>query len=132
MNGEASVTWRLRSAAVAQTITATPRQLESLIRISEALARMRLSPTVERQDAAEALRLMQVTALPFLSFTLLSYAVRIYLPVDSTLRTCSALALAGDLPSWIMPTCGGSSQYAHASTHGNESGRWRQRHMLRW
>jgi DNA replication licensing factor MCM4 len=43
-----------------QTITATPRQLESLIRISEALARMRLSPTVERQDAAEALRLMQV------------------------------------------------------------------------
>lgn len=47
-----------------QTITATPRQLESLIRISEALARMRLSPTVERQDAAEALRLMQVRPLP--------------------------------------------------------------------
>ncbi len=47
-----------------QTITATPRQLESLIRISEALARMRLSPTVERADAAEALRLMQV-GVPF-------------------------------------------------------------------
>ena len=45
-----------------QTITATPRQLESLIRISEALARMRLSATVERADAAEALRLMQVWA----------------------------------------------------------------------
>lgn len=43
-----------------QTITATPRQLESLIRISESLARMRLSRTVERSDAAEALRLMQV------------------------------------------------------------------------
>ena len=47
----------------AQTITATPRQLESLIRISESLARMRLSRTVERSDAAEALRLMQVQPL---------------------------------------------------------------------
>ena len=46
-----------------QTITATPRQLESLVRIGEALARMRLSPTVEREDAAEALRLMQVCSL---------------------------------------------------------------------
>ena len=46
-----------------QTITATPRQLESLIRISESLARMRLSRTVERSDAAEALRLMQVQPL---------------------------------------------------------------------
>lgn len=45
-----------------QTITATPRQLESLIRISESLARMRLSRTVERSDAAEALRLMQASS----------------------------------------------------------------------
>ncbi|CAL8467630.1 g7168 [Coccomyxa elongata] len=49
-----------RMGSSRKTITATPRQLESLIRISEALARMRLSPTVERADAAEALRLMQV------------------------------------------------------------------------
>ena len=55
-----------------QTITATPRQLESLIRISEALARMRLSPTVERQDAAEALRLMQVRPFIVSSSLLLS------------------------------------------------------------
>ena len=48
-----------------QTITATPRQLESLIRISESLARMRLSPVVERSDAAEALRLMQVSCSGF-------------------------------------------------------------------
>ncbi|KAL3683753.1 hypothetical protein R1sor_001775 [Riccia sorocarpa] len=43
-----------------KVITATPRQLESIIRLSEALARMRLSDVVERRDAAEALRLMDV------------------------------------------------------------------------
>ncbi|KAL3142605.1 hypothetical protein ABBQ38_002922 [Trebouxia sp. C0009 RCD-2024] len=42
------------------TISATPRQLESMVRLSEALARMRLSPTVERHDVAEAVRLMKV------------------------------------------------------------------------
>ena len=36
-----------------------PRQLESLVRLSEALARMRLAPTVEAADVAEALRLMR-------------------------------------------------------------------------
>jgi DNA replicative helicase MCM subunit Mcm2 (Cdc46/Mcm family) len=43
-----------------QVITATPRQLESLVRLSEALARMRLSPTVAREDVSEAIRLMKV------------------------------------------------------------------------
>eukprot|EP00301_Raphidiophrys_heterophryoidea_P023877 c7587_g1_i1.p1 GENE.c7587_g1_i1~~c7587_g1_i1.p1 ORF type:complete len:800 (+),score=196.80 c7587_g1_i1:43-2400(+) len=43
-----------------KTITATPRQLDALIRLSEALARMRLSETVERVDVAEAVRLMNV------------------------------------------------------------------------
>jgi DNA replication licensing factor MCM4 len=42
------------------TITATPRQLESLIRISEALAKMRLSPRVEKEDVREAARLIEV------------------------------------------------------------------------
>ena len=41
-------------------ITATPRQLESLIRLSEAHARMRLSAEVEPADVAEAVRLMKV------------------------------------------------------------------------
>jgi DNA replication licensing factor MCM4 len=41
-------------------ITATPRQLESIIRISEALAKMRLSSEVERKDVAEAERLIRV------------------------------------------------------------------------
>ena len=43
------------------TISATPRQLESMVRLSEALARMRLSPTVARQDVAEATRLMKAS-----------------------------------------------------------------------
>jgi len=43
-----------------KTITATPRQLESLIRLSEALAKMRYAEIVERFDVAEALRLMRV------------------------------------------------------------------------
>ena len=43
-----------------KTITATPRQLESLIRLSEALARMRWSSTVDRADVTEAIRLMRV------------------------------------------------------------------------
>lgn len=43
-----------------KTITATPRQLESLIRISEALARMRHSERVSADDVAEALRLHKV------------------------------------------------------------------------
>jgi len=42
-----------------KTISATPRQLESLIRISEALARMRLQPEVGRREVAEALRLVR-------------------------------------------------------------------------
>ena len=43
-----------------KTITATPRQLESLIRISQSLAKMRLSRKVHSYDAEEAIRLMKV------------------------------------------------------------------------
>jgi DNA replication licensing factor MCM4 len=43
-----------------RTISATPRQLESLIRLSEALAKMRYSSMVTRNDAKEAVRLMRV------------------------------------------------------------------------
>jgi DNA replication licensing factor MCM4 len=43
-----------------KTITATTRQLESLVRLSEAHARMRLSDEVAPQDVAEAIRLMNV------------------------------------------------------------------------
>ena len=40
-------------------ITATTRQLESMIRLSEAHAKMRLSPTVDESDVEEAVRLIQ-------------------------------------------------------------------------
>ena len=43
-----------------KTITATPRQLESLIRLAEAHAKMRLSDKVERVDVEEAERLIKV------------------------------------------------------------------------
>jgi hypothetical protein len=42
-------------------ISATPRQLESLIRLSEALARMELQEEVAERHVAEALRLMRVS-----------------------------------------------------------------------
>lgn len=44
----------------AKTISATPRQLESLIRISQALAKMRLDLIVSAMDVKEAIRLMRV------------------------------------------------------------------------
>jgi DNA replication licensing factor MCM4 len=43
-----------------KTITATPRQLESLIRISQSLAKMRLETRVTEDDVREAIRLMRV------------------------------------------------------------------------
>jgi DNA replication licensing factor MCM4 len=51
---------RMRSAGnTRKTITATPRQLESLIRIAESNAKMRLSQEVEQKDINEATRLIQ-------------------------------------------------------------------------
>ena len=43
-----------------KTITATPRQLESMIRIAESVAKMRLSDKVEKRDVEEAVRLIKV------------------------------------------------------------------------
>ncbi len=50
-----------RMGSSEKSITATPRQLESLVRISEALAKMRLAVWVEQSDVAEAMRLMRVS-----------------------------------------------------------------------
>ncbi|XP_058756779.1 DNA replication licensing factor MCM4-like [Vicia villosa] len=43
-----------------KVITATPRQIESLLRLSEALARIRFSEWVEKHDVLEAFRLLEV------------------------------------------------------------------------
>ena len=55
---------RMRSqgakAAVGNVVTATPRQLESMIRLSEALAKMRLASEVTVEDVKEAARLINV------------------------------------------------------------------------
>lgn len=42
-------------------VSATPRQLESLIRLAEALARMELQPEVCERHVQEAIRLMTVS-----------------------------------------------------------------------
>ena len=47
-------------AGAGNVITATPRQLESMIRISEALAKMRLDSEVKVEDVKEAARLINV------------------------------------------------------------------------
>lgn len=48
-----------------KTISATTRQLESLIRLSEAHAKMRLSDNVEIQDVTEAIRLVKSAILSY-------------------------------------------------------------------
>ena len=42
-----------------KTITATPRQLESMVRIAESLAKMRLATEVSQKDVEEAVRLIK-------------------------------------------------------------------------
>jgi len=42
-----------------KTITATPRQLESMIRIAEAIAKMRLAAEVDIKDVSEAVNLIK-------------------------------------------------------------------------
>lgn len=52
---------KMRSVGMSRkVISATPRQLESLIRISESIAKMRLSKLVEESDVNEAIALMRI------------------------------------------------------------------------
>jgi DNA replication licensing factor MCM4 len=51
---------KMRENGGKNTISATPRQLESLIRLSEARARLRFSPYVEKEDVEEAVNLIKV------------------------------------------------------------------------
>lgn len=54
---------RSNSNAKAPVIQITARQLESMVRISESLAKMRLDPVATASDAAEAIRLFQVATV---------------------------------------------------------------------
>ena len=51
---------KMRESGGKNTISATPRQLESLIRLSEARARLRFSHTVEKEDVEEAVTLVKI------------------------------------------------------------------------
>lgn len=55
----------LRQLDNGKTITATTRQLESLIRLSEAHARMRFSATIEIKDVKEAVRIVKESLLMY-------------------------------------------------------------------
>ena len=49
-----------KSSTGKNTISATPRQLESIIRLSEARAKLRFSEYIEKEDVDEAIRLIKV------------------------------------------------------------------------
>lgn len=51
---------KMREARTKNTISATPRQLESFIRLSEAHARLRFSDKVEVEDVLEAVELVKI------------------------------------------------------------------------
>ena len=51
---------KMRENGGKNTISATPRQLESLIRLSEARARLRFSEYVEKEDVEEAVSLIKI------------------------------------------------------------------------
>ena len=50
----------MRKKGGKNTISATPRQLESLIRLSEARARLRFAQFVEKEDVNEAVELIKI------------------------------------------------------------------------
>ncbi|ORD99514.1 MCM4 [Hepatospora eriocheir] len=91
----------LRQLDNGNTITATTRQLESLIRLSEAHARMRFSLSVEKEDVDEAIRLIKES--------LLLYAVdpktgKIDMDMVITGQTHSSIKLLEDLKKTILKT----------------------------
>lgn len=93
----------LRLLGNGKSVTATTRQLESLIRLSEAHARMRLSYTVEEKDVAEAIRIIKDS--------LHIYAVdpvtgRIDMDLLYTGKTAAALKQEEDLKELVLKIIG--------------------------
>lgn len=96
----------LRLLGNGKSVTATTRQLESLIRLSEAHARMRLSVKVETRDVAEAIRIIKDS--------LHIYAVdpitgRIDMELLHTGKTTAALKMEEELKEHIMKAIGKGS-----------------------
>lgn len=80
-------------------ITATTRQLESMIRLSEAHAKMRLSPTVEVEDVEEASRLIREAAKSSATDPITGL---IDLDLITTGRSLQQRRLAGDLRTELL------------------------------
>lgn len=93
----------LRQLGNGKSVTATTRQLESIIRLSEAHARMRLSPAVEPADVFEAIRLIKDS--------LHMYAVdpltgTIDMELIHTGRSAASLRLEEDLKKELLKSIG--------------------------
>lgn len=89
----------LRQLGNGETITATARQLESLIRLSEAHAKIRFSETVEPIDVSESVRLVKES--------MLLYAVdprtgRIDINMINTGRSTASTKLLEDLKAAVL------------------------------
>ncbi|KAH9386788.1 DNA replication licensing factor MCM4 [Nematocida major] len=110
----------LRMLGNGKSVTATTRQLESLIRLSEAHARMRLSATVDEEDVAEAIRVIKDS--------LLMYAVdpvtgRIDMELLHTGKTSAAIKEEDALRELIMKCIGKGSTVQKVLEALNATGR---------
>lgn len=110
-----------RMGGNAKTITATPRQLESLIRLSEALARMKWARVVERSDVAEAIRLMKASAVG-VGLVPQKLVAPKGVKRDSARALTASLLLLLFFFLWFLP-CHPPSPCRHAIAGGDPNGR---------
>ncbi|GME90020.1 unnamed protein product [[Candida] boidinii] len=87
-------------------ITATTRQLESMIRLSEAHAKMRLSETVELSDVKEAVRLMKSAIKEYATDPITG---RIDMDLVQTGQTMSERKMKEDLSKAVLQVIQGNS-----------------------
>ncbi|KAI5190725.1 DNA replication licensing factor MCM4 [Nematocida minor] len=117
----------LRLLGNGKSVTATTRQLESIIRLSEAHARMRLSEKVEEQDVSEAIRIIKDS--------LHIYAVdpvtgRIDMELIHTGKTTAALKMEEDLKELIMKSVGKGSTVPSLVEAVNKTGRVQEKTVV--
>ncbi|KAJ2081415.1 MCM DNA helicase complex subunit [Coemansia sp. RSA 988] len=112
----ASTSAAVHAAAPSGRVTATARQLESMIRMSEAHAKMRLSDTVDTSDVQEASRLMREalresatdprTGLIDLDLLNTGFAASDRRQLDAIKRETRTLLLSAARTSSAAPTAG--------------------------